>query len=183
MAMDRQKILEEQIQSLSYSQKIIIRIIQQITSRFSREVICRLLFSNKKFLMTTPETTLFISFAYLVVKHFLGDFVLQNNYQIAHKSHYGHPGGLLHALIHGLLSAPLFLFLTNIEIPISALIITGEVFVHYHIDWAKAHVMQKTGWDSTDKRFWRVFGFDQLLHFTTYLVMAALITGSLRQYF
>lgn len=129
--------------------------------------------------MPPADTVLIISFAYLIGKHFLGDFVFQNTYQITNKAHYGHPGGLLHVLIHGALSLPLFALLPNVHISLFALLIAGEMIAHYHIDWAKEWLLHKTGWDCHDKRFWRVFGFDQLLHILSYLVMATLIVTSI----
>ncbi|MCP4937199.1 MAG: hypothetical protein GY927_24075 [bacterium] len=46
-----------------------------------------------------PEMILLMIFGYFFAKHFLGDFVLQNSYQLANKFRYGRPGGVLHAAI------------------------------------------------------------------------------------
>ena len=125
--------------------------------------------------MTTTVTILFICLGYLMAKHFIADFVLQNAYQIAGKARYGHPGGLLHVTIHAILSAPLFWLVPHIAPSWFALIITGEMIVHYHIDWGKEQLLQRTGWTPRDQQFWRLFGVDQLLHMASYLLMAALI--------
>lgn len=40
--------------------------------------------------------------ALLFTKHFIIDFPLQTKYQWSNKGIYGHPGGILHAGLHGI---------------------------------------------------------------------------------
>ncbi len=124
-----------------------------------------------------PEIILLISLGYFFAKHFLGDFVLQNSYQLTNKVRYGHPGGVLHAAIHGMLSLPLILLLPGIHLGWYALLILAEVIAHYHIDWGKEQLLQKTRWTTNQYQYWRLFGFDQFLHLSCYLIMAALIVA------
>lgn len=106
----------------------------------------------------------------LEVKHFLFDFVFQTPYQIRNKGTYGHPGGLLHSGLHvagtaaalAVVSPPAGLF---------AAILVGEFVVHYHVDWGKEQIMRRHG-TTGDAFFWRLTGFDQLLHQITYVAIA-----------
>lgn len=113
-------------------------------------------------------------FALLIIKHFIVDFLLQTSYQWSNKGTFGHPGGLLHAGLHGIgtylcLVWPygmLFLPLHGWIVPALAI---GDAVVHYFIDWAKMNINQKTGWKpDTHMAFWNLLGLDQLLHYFTY---------------
>ena len=56
--------------------------------------------------MSPGLTLVFWGFVLFEAKHFLCDFVLQSAYQYRNKGIYGHPGGILHAGLHGLGSLP-----------------------------------------------------------------------------
>ena len=56
-------------------------------------------------------------------------------YQWRNKGFYGHPGGLLHAGIHLVLTLPVFLLLIPPSLAFAAAVVAGEYIVHYHIDW------------------------------------------------
>lgn len=94
------------------------------------------------------------------VKHFICDFPLQATpYMYRNKGTYGHPGGILHASIHGIGTL-------SILGPLAAII---DALVHYHIDWAKmrlgAHYNLKP---DNSEMFWILLGVDQLFHYLTY---------------
>lgn len=94
------------------------------------------------------------------IKHFVCDFPLQATpYMYRNKGTYGHPGGILHAGIHGIGT---WLILS----PLAAII---DAVVHYHIDWAKmrlgAHYNLRP---DNSEWFWILLGLDQLLHYLTY---------------
>ncbi|MEO1328338.1 MAG: DUF3307 domain-containing protein [Pseudomonadota bacterium] len=114
--------------------------------------------------------------AWLTIKHFLCDFVLQTAYQAENKGRYGHPGGLAHVAIHGIGSAPLIAFLP-LEPEIVGWAIGAEMVVHYHIDWLKQRVSVRNNWTPANHAFWIALGADQLLHYATYLVMTLALTG------
>jgi hypothetical protein len=128
----------------------------------------------------TPEVaTLFWAFVLLEVKHFVCDFVAQTGYQVRAKAIYGHPGGLLHAGLHGVASLPAILLLTNAPLLIAAIIVAESV-VHYHVDWLKAAITRMRGLSYEDLLYWIVFGADQFLHQATYLVILGVLVRAAR---
>lgn len=112
---------------------------------------------------------LLLIFTLLIVKHFIVDFLLQTKYQWSNKGTYGHPGGILHAGLHGIATAIIllfFVFYTEVAI-IFGLI---DAVIHYHVDWAKMKLNAKKGWaPNTHEEFWWLLGLDQLLHYLTYV--------------
>jgi hypothetical protein len=120
------------------------------------------------------ELSLFAILA-LLIKHFICDFPLQNLCQIQKKGIYGNPYGLLHAAIHmtGTLFALFFFFPMQIVLLCSAI----DGVLHYHIDWAKSNINRHFNLNMEDSRsfwFWTLFGFDQLLHQATYVLLLML---------
>ena len=124
--------------------------------------------------MHDPVQIALIVILILLFKHLVCDFFLQTAYQYRNKGIYGHPGGLLHAGLHVLGTAFLFLYV-NPGPKIVALILAGEFIVHYHIDWAKEQLVRRFDWRD-GARFWNAIGFDQLLHGLTYLAITAYLT-------
>ena len=118
------------------------------------------------------ETLILI--ALLFTKHFVVDFPLQHRYQYSNKGTYGHPGGILHAGIHGLATAVCFWWWA----PLSCLILGfADAVIHYHIDWAKMRLNARMGWGPlTHEQFWWLLGLDQFLHAMTYVGLVALVT-------
>jgi hypothetical protein len=106
----------------------------------------------------------------LFVKHFICDFPLQANaWLYRNKGRYLHPGGIVHAGIHGigtlLVLAP---FIGSASI-MYALI---DMVIHYHIDWAKMNVAKHYDLQPhNSEQFWILLGFDQLLHHITYFLI------------
>lgn len=111
------------------------------------------------------------------VKHFIVDFLLQRKYQYANKGTYGHPGGLLHAGLHGVGTfLVLWLFAPLIWLVLMAIF---DAVVHYHVDWAKTNINKKYGWTAaTHDEFWWLLGADQLLHWLTYVVIIGWTIGA-----
>lgn len=126
--------------------------------------------------MLTDTTILFVILG-LQTKHFLADFVLQTPYMLQSRSTYGHPGGILHGLVHGLGSALVFLCVPVTLVWLLALILC-ETVVHYHIDWLKDKISNKMKWAPENRDFWIAHGLDQLLHQATYIAMVALYLHS-----
>ena len=122
--------------------------------------------------MTTAAIALL---ALLLVKHFVGDFVLQTKWQVHQKGIYGAPGGLVHSGIHvaGTLGA-LIALMTPVSLIVPVLI--AEFVIHYHIDWGKERIVRRFGWRE-GARFWNAMGFDQLLHGLTYLAIVVYVIG------
>jgi hypothetical protein len=108
-----------------------------------------------------------------MVKHFVVDFVCQTRYQWSNKGIYGHPGGLLHAGLHGLGTTVCLLAFAWEDILFLALM---DAVFHYHIDWAKVKINNRMGWTADNSEyFWWLLGADQLLHMITYIIIIGLI--------
>jgi hypothetical protein len=112
---------------------------------------------------------LLLIFTLLIVKHFIVDFPLQTKYQWSNKGTYGHPGGILHSGLHGI-GTYLCLFWYA---PIAAVYLAlADMFIHYHIDWAKMSLNARMGWaPNTHEEFWWLLGLDQFLHYLTYVAI------------
>ena len=110
----------------------------------------------------------------LFTKHAVVDFPLQGPYQWMNKGTYLHPGGLLHATLHGLFTVLCFWCYA----PLACIwlgIIDG--IIHYHIDWAKMNLNAWFGWKAdTHEEFWWLLGLDQYLHALTYIGLVAMVT-------
>ena len=116
---------------------------------------------------------------YLMCKHMLADYVWQTPYMFRNKGRYGHPGGLVHAGLHVVMTLPLFLFLPPATRNLAIAILAGEFVAHYHIDWVKEKLTERYNLVPTMPRFWNLHGADQLMHGLTYVVIiAALFWGS-----
>ncbi len=118
-----------------------------------------------------------LALTYLVLKHFFADFVLQTPYQFRNKGRYGHPGGVLHAGLHGLLTIPVFLILQPLDVSQAAAIIGAEVAVHYHTDYAKEKLVRHAALTHVEAEYWWLFGADQLVHHLTYLAIVMYLAG------
>lgn len=115
----------------------------------------------------TESQAVILLLALFGIKHFVVDFLLQKPYQYQNKGTYGHPGGLLHAGLHGLGTvAALWIFA---DLSWILLMTIFDVVIHYHVDWAKVKINKHFGWTATThEEFWWLLGFDQLLHWLTY---------------
>ena len=106
----------------------------------------------------------------LVTKHFIIDFPLQKPYQWMNKGTYGHPGGILHASLHGLGTWLCLVPFSTIALPLAI----ADMIIHYHIDWAKMKINKHYGWGAnTHEQFWWLLGLDQFLHYLTYIGILA----------
>ena len=128
--------------------------------------------------MDRPTELALLAMAVLLIKHALFDFVFQGRYQLENKHIYGHPGGLLHAGLHIVGTAPVFLVIRP-SIGVATAILAGEFVAHYHIDWAKDQLLRRTGWGYADPRYWSVFGLDQLLHGMAYVVIVWILASGI----
>jgi hypothetical protein len=106
--------------------------------------------------------------SYLLVKHAAADFFLQTDAIFRQKGNYGAPGGLQHAFIHIVLTAPVFFLFPGGSLGLATGILAAEFLVHYHVDWTKEQIVRRNGWTTKDRLFWWALGFDQLLHGLTY---------------
>ncbi len=118
--------------------------------------------------------TFVIIMTLLILKHFIIDFPAQTPYQWINQGTYGHPGGILHAGLHGLGT---FLIFALFVVPDLALILGAmDMLIHYHVDWAKMNINKKYGWKPDQHpEFWVLLGLDQLAHYLTYIGLIAVI--------
>jgi len=105
----------------------------------------------------------------LFTKHFIIDFPLQTKYQWSNKGTYGHPGGVLHAILHGI-GTHAIIYLIFSDSVVAFVLGLIDAVVHYHIDWAKMNLnaRYKLG-PTTSEKFWWLVGLDQYLHALTYI--------------
>lgn len=120
--------------------------------------------------MPALASHILLAFLLFQVKHLLADFVLQTEKMVDEKGYYGRRGGLQHAAIHVVASAPIVIWLAPGAAALVA-VLAAEFLVHYHIDLCK----EKIGWRlhlvHTNRAFWVALGIDQLLHQFTYIGM------------
>ena len=111
----------------------------------------------------------------LKLKHTAADFFLQTPHQYLNKGIYGHPGGLLHAGIHVVLTPLVYLVIAPASLLLVLGIAAGEFLVHYHVDWLKEQIGHRNGWTAQDRCFWFALGTDQLVHGLSYLLIVAVL--------
>lgn len=122
------------------------------------------------------ELSPFLLLGAFQIKHFLGDYVFQNRYILAHRRIWGHGGGILHVAIHAALTLPILLA-AQVALPSLIAIMLGEALFHYHLDWLKDGLNHRLGLTPADKLFWWLNGADQALHQLSYLFIVWLIAG------
>ena len=129
-----------------------------------------------KAIMSSANIDILLALTLLWTKHTIADYFLQSLWQVTNKCRYGHPGGLLHALIHVALTPIVFLVLPMPAPAIVGYLLLGEYVIHYHLDWAKEKTVRTKGWGFMDAAFWRAFGIDQYAHFLTYIGMIVFLS-------
>jgi hypothetical protein len=104
----------------------------------------------------------------LTIKHWVCDFVLQTDWMIAEKGHYGKIGGIVHSGIHGVFTLIVFLIVTK-SVEWSLIVASIDLISHYHIDWLKSRLSKK--YTVTDSAFWNWLGADQMMHGLIYILL------------
>lgn len=131
--------------------------------------------------------TLFIIIGLLLaLKHFVCDGPLQGAYQYLNKGKFLHPGGLLHASLHGLCTFMIFWGLGYPEFGVF------DFLAHYFIDLLKTKLTAGYGWSLyvkpsppagvlrphlriySDLYFYALV-FDQSCHFATYVLFLSVM--------
>ena len=107
----------------------------------------------------------------LFIKHFICDFPLQMfPWMYLNKGRYLHPGGIVHAGVHGIGTLIVLSFFFEIKLSIFYALI--DMLVHYHIDWAKMNLSCHYDLKPNNSEWlWVLLGLDQLLHHLTYLAI------------
>ncbi|NEK18440.1 DUF3307 domain-containing protein [Rhizobium leguminosarum] len=112
--------------------------------------------------------------AWLQVKHFAADYLLQPAWILQGKGDIRHPGGYIHAAIHvvGTLPGLLLFGLDGVTVAVLAL---GEFLIHFTIDHLKAVHSRRHPAVAMSRGYWAVHGADQLLHHLTYTGLFAVV--------
>lgn len=109
----------------------------------------------------------------LLTKHLVVDFFLQGPYQYKNKGTFGHPGGILHASLHGLGTLVVFTLCGFGTLSIALALL--DACSHYLIDYTKVQINRRAGWGpTTHEQFWWLLGIDQWAHQMIYILMVAL---------
>ena len=114
------------------------------------------------------NSLLLIFLSLLVIKHFICDFIFQNNWMIKEKGIYGKIGGIVHSLIHSIGTLVISLIITN-EVSLSLFVSLIDFVTHYHIDWLKSNLSKK--YSPQETQFWIWLGADQLAHYLVYVLI------------
>lgn len=114
---------------------------------------------------------------WLLTKHLIIDFPLQIPYMYRNKGTWGHPGGILHSLLHGIGTLAVINFVTSFSFELAFMIGLFDFLTHYLIDFGKMNVNRLFNLkpDNSEK-FWWLLGLDQWLHQMTYLLIAGLLS-------
>lgn len=104
-----------------------------------------------------------------ILKHLVVDFFWQKPYQYLNKGTYGHPGGIVHAGLHGITTFLILIAVCASSWPTLLFLAFFDMATHYHIDWAKVQINKKKDWGpTTHEQFWWLLGADQTAHFLVY---------------
>jgi hypothetical protein len=110
-----------------------------------------------------------------LVKHAIADFFLQRAFMFKDKHVYAGPGGISHAGIHGFLTfLAVVICLPNLWL-FAVLFGLFDAVAHYHIDYVKSSWNVKTQATPSETRYWYAFGFDQMAHSLTYVLIVYII--------
>jgi hypothetical protein len=124
------------------------------------------------------DSNVIILLTLLMFKHFVCDFPLQSfPYMYLNKGKLGHPGGILHAVVHGvgtLVVLGAYLHLSTLL----AIVALAETVAHYFIDWSKMNINAHYGLKcDNSEAFWILLGADQLAHNICYVALLAVLVG------
>lgn len=107
----------------------------------------------------------------LIIKHAIADYFLQTYHRNIKKQRYfgnGHRHYAEHAVCTFLVA---ILFM---PLPFAVLASLLDYVLHWHIDYIKTRLVGILGWGRTEPRFWRLQTLDQILHFSTYMLIVAI---------
>lgn len=110
----------------------------------------------------------------LITKHFFADFILQSPWMVFNKGNWKSLAGYAHASVHGLGTFFALILYSMLQHNVGLIafgIVAWEMIVHYTIDFVKVHWGKSEGYTPSDKAFWNLLGFDQYLHYLTYIVI------------
>ena len=112
----------------------------------------------------------------LGTKHMVVDGPLQSHfpYLYEHKGEFLHPGGLMHAGLHGV-GTLIVLALFPGFLGLAVVMGLADFLIHYIVDWSKMRLNAINGWNPTKPHFWTAILVDQYAHYLTYLGIAGYV--------
>ncbi len=122
--------------------------------------------------MISPSFFTLATFAVLLnLKHFICEYILQDEHIFKARFRYGSINSFVHTLYHafGTMVAGLLL---KFDLALIVGLVLIEAVIHYHIDWAIAHFGAKS---YKDKKYWQWFGAEEFLHHITFILMILLV--------
>lgn len=124
----------------------------------------------------TPSLILWVLVA-LFTKHLIVDFMLQGPYQYLNKGNLVHPGGYMHAGLHGIATAVILMILVpSCTLTFLAWLGVLDAIIHYITDFTKVNVCKRFKWTSTTSPyFWWATGIDQYIHCLTYILILVIL--------
>lgn len=110
----------------------------------------------------------------LITKHYIIDFPLQGPYMYLNKGTWMHPGGLLHAGFHGIVTFVILTLFTSFLLAFIVAVV--ESIAHYLTDYAKVRITRK--YDLTpvnSEEYWWLMGLDQWVHGMCYIMIFMMV--------
>jgi len=122
--------------------------------------------------MASSTFFIFATFGILLnLKHFICEYVLQDEHLFNHRIRYGSINSFIHILHHafGTLVAGLLL---DFDLVLIVGLIFIEAIIHYHIDWAMARYGARS---YKDKKYWQWRGAEEFMYHITIILMILLV--------
>lgn len=108
----------------------------------------------------------------LLFKHAIADLGLQG-YINGNKQHYLSRKLVIHSAHHGIGTLLVLFYFVGFELAFLLGIL--DMFLHWQIDFFKTRFVIAHNLNNTQRKFWWVQAVDQILHYSTYILIVALI--------
>ena len=106
----------------------------------------------------------------LNLKHFICEYILQDEHLFRNRIRYGSINSFIHILHHAFGTLVVGLILDFDLVLILGLVLL-EAIIHYHVDWIVAHFGAKS---YKDKKYWQWHGAEEFLHHITFIILILL---------
>lgn len=119
----------------------------------------------------SAEFFILVTFAILLnLKHFICEYLIQDEHLFHHKLRYGSINSLRHTLhqAFGTLVAGL---IVNFDLILVVGLVLVEAIIHYHSEWAIARFGAKS---YKDKKYWQWFGAQEFINHVTFILLIIL---------
>lgn len=110
----------------------------------------------------------------LLIKHAIADLGLQGYIQGPSKQYYLSRKLVIHSLHHGIGTFLVLLYFINFELAVVLGIL--DMMLHWQIDFFKTRFVIAHNLNNTQRKFWWVQAVDQMLHYSCYVLIIAIIS-------